>query len=144
MPITHASQNFSVSIPGLEEVEFQEVSGLSWEYEAIEYHGQATGGKHVYAYYPGKLKIGEVTFKKGRAPMDKHYWEWLKDINRGWKPGSIKEISIKLFAYDMTPDTTWNLYDCWPKKVSLGALKAGASEILIEEMVVVATRIELA
>ena len=53
-----------------------------------------------------------------------------------------KNASLVMYDYEGKPVARYHLTNAWPSKIEIGALKAGASEVLIETVTIVAERIE--
>lgn len=129
----YASFNFYVSIDGGGEIKgrFTEVSGLKGEVEEFEIK---EGGRNDYTHkYPGRVKWGPVTLKKGLG--DEQFFNdwWQKVVS---DPGSCrKKVDIILYNDKWEEKRRWKLEDAWPKSWESASLNAGSSELAIETLV---------
>jgi phage tail-like protein len=122
---------------------FREVSGLNAEVQVIEHKYNVPGGKTHTRKLPGAKKWGDVTLKRGKT-ADKALWEWMKLVHDGKIEEARRNASVVLYDYSAGETVRWNLLNCWPTKVSVGNMQAGASEILVEEATFCHEGIELA
>ena len=67
-------------------------------------------------------------------------------VARGRAQGDIvaarKSCSLVMYNYDGAPVARYHLEHAWPSKLEIGALKAGASEVLMETVTIVCERIQ--
>ncbi|MDQ8184318.1 phage tail protein [Pelagicoccus sp. SDUM812002] len=120
---------------------FTEVSGLEFETEVIEYR-EGSSKKYNPSKQPGLTKFSDVTLKRGTFEGDFDFYESWKQtyyFQEGNTTGSLyrRTVNIKLLNEVHEPIITWTLENAWPRKVRYAELKAGSSELLIEEMVLV-------
>ena len=142
----HHGNSFHVEIDKVGEAWFTEVSGLNVEFETQAQWLVGPQGKHHFMPYRGNPKPGDVTFKKGVAIGDKGaYWKWIKDTLSGFA-SAISQATVTLHDYHSMGGSPTNisfvLEQCWPKKVTLPTLKAGANELVIEEITLTCAHIK--
>ena len=121
---------FKVSWDSLE-MSFQEVSGLDFEAQPIEYrHGDTKAFSVIKVL--GVKKTGNVTLKKGVLKDDNKFWDWFNQI----KMNTIKRIPVTISLLDETgtPTMVWTLADAWPTKVTGTDLKSDRKEVWVEEI----------
>jgi phage tail-like protein len=139
-----AGYTFKIEIDDHQEIaQFKEVSGLSSEIQVIEHRENTITGKEVVKMLPGQKKYGPITLKRGKTD-NKKLWEWHKKVQEGKIDEARKNASIVLYDYAMGEISRFNLVNCWPSKVSIGALQAGSNDILMEECVIVHEGVALA
>lgn len=131
-----ASYLFEVQINGVEMAHFREVSGLSMDVKVIENEALAPGGKRIITKEPGPRKWGDVTLKRGQTTSNE-WWKWIGSIHPENLSPSRRDVTIKLYNFAGAEVLKFDLLNCWPSKVSMGGLKAGGTEILVEECTLV-------
>jgi phage tail-like protein len=122
---------FSVELPDVGVVPFQEVSGLDAETQIIEYRA---GNSKAFSTIkmPGIKKSGNVTLKKGIFMKDNRLFNWYKNITSNQiKRGAV---TIKLLDESGNPTMTWTLANAWPTKITGADLNATGNEVAIESI----------
>lgn len=136
--------NFKVEIDSVVIAQFKEASGLSAEVKVIELEETTPQGQAVVKKIPGPMKWGDITLKRGKTD-DAGWWEWIKQVSQGDLPGARRNGSITLMDYDgVTEKARWNFINGWPSKVAANGLKAGGSEVILEECTIVHEGLEVA
>ena len=121
-------------------ISFKEVTGLSQEYESMEYRKGDSEGFYTEKRL-GLTKASPVTLKKGIFSGDTD----LTDIinNAGpidgardvfWANGEPEDITINLMNEKSEPVVTWKLLRCVPTKMTFSDMASDSSEVAIEEM----------
>lgn len=125
---------FKVSIDGIGDMSFKEVSGLDTEYDVIEYRA-GDSKEFTKIKMPGLRKQGDVTLKKGVFVSDTKFWNWIGEV----KMNTVQRraITISLLDESGTPAQTWKLANAWPKKVSTEGFKAEGNSAAMETLVLV-------
>ena len=136
-----AGYHFSIEIDGVTIAQFQEVSGLTSELDVIELKQNTPDGKYVIHKLPGNRKPPSITLKRGKNGS-KDLWDWHEKIFQGKVSDARKNGSVVLYNYDHSEVGRYNFVNAWPSKVSMGALKAGSNEILMEEITIVCEELE--
>jgi phage tail-like protein len=127
---------FYLELDGITEAMFKEVSGLSSESQVIE-HLQATkDGRQVLKKYPGPLKWGDITLKRG-ITNEMNLWAWRQQIEQGKVESSRKDGSIVVYNQANEEIARWNFVGGWPSKISGPSLTAGGSDVALEELTLV-------
>jgi phage tail-like protein len=67
---------------------------------------------------------------------------FLHDAAIAGGPASRKNMTLIMYGTDGQPVARYNLASAWPAKIEIGALKAGASEVLMETVTFECERIE--
>lgn len=112
-------------------IPFQEVSGLDFEGETLEYrHGNSPVFSHINM--PGIAKSSNITMKKGVFANDKQFWDLYNNI----KMNTIKrqKVVIRLLDQNGIPTMTWTLNNAWPTKISSTDLKSNGNEVAVESI----------
>ena len=128
--------NFQIEVDGITLAQFKEVSGLSIEIKVIEHEEVTPGGVPIIKKIPGPKKWGDITLKRGKTE-DKGWWEWINTIHQGNITSGRRNGSIVLYDYALGEKARWNFINAWPSKVSVSGLKAGGSEVVVEECTLV-------
>lgn len=137
------SYNFQVEIDQVTIAQFKEVSGLAMEIKVIEHEELTPGGKPVLVQLPGRVKPSPVTLKRGTTD-DKGWWEWINSVHSGDITTARRNCSIVLYDYALGEKARFNIMNAWPSKVSISGLKAGGTEVVIEECTLVHEGLEIA
>jgi phage tail-like protein len=138
-----ASHLWQLEIEGVSIAQFKEVSGVSSEIGVIEHRENKAKGVSVLKRLPGLVSGGNVTMKRGKTE-DKTLWQWFKQVEDGDVAGARKNGSVVLYDYAHGEIARYNFVNAWPSKVSLGALAAGSSDVLVEECTLVHEGLTLA
>ena len=114
---------------GLDNVEFQEVTGLDVESAIIEYR---KGESRVFSpiKMPGIGKHGNLTLKKGVFVKDNTFWEWYKKISNNEIANGT--ITIKLLEEGGKVVMQWLLHNALPIKITGTDLKSTGNEVAVE------------
>jgi phage tail-like protein len=122
---------FRLEIAGIEAGAFSEVSGLTSEYEVVEYREGSDAVASVRKL-PGLRKFGDVTLKRGIA-ADKGLWEWHDGIAAN--PSDRRAVTVSLLGAKHEPVCRWKLRNAWPAKYEGPVLDADSSMVAIETLV---------
>lgn len=132
MPFPLTKFHFSVDWGGTN-ISFQEVSGLDVEHDEVSYRDGANP-QFSKASRPGLMKFSDVTLKRGMFQSDNELHDWLNETKMN-KP-ELRNITITLLNENHEPAVVWRLRDAWPFKIQSTDLKAEASEVAIETLVI--------
>ncbi len=131
-----ASYHFSVEVDSLEIAQFSELSGITSEIDVIELKENMRDGKPVIKKLPGARKPPTITLKRAKnASMD--LWNWHAAMRDGDISGARKNGSVVLYDYTYGEVARYNFLNGWVSKITMGAAKAGANEVLTEECTIV-------
>ncbi len=110
---------------------FTEVSGLSFETEAIEYR---EGASPVFSTIkmPGLIKYPNITLKRGLVKGDNDFFNWINSI----RLNSVerRDIVISLLNENHEPVLSWKIINAFPVKIQCSDLKASGNEVAIETL----------
>lgn len=115
----------------LQNVAFQEVSGMDLETQIIEYRSSNVKTLSTIKM-PGLSKYGNVTMKRGIFVDDNAFWNWYKKLTTN----TIKRGTVRIRLLDETGKTTmqWELHNAWPTKITSADLKSDNNEIAIDTL----------
>ena len=105
---------YKVEIEGIEMAGFSEVTGIDASVDVIEYRE----GDMVQTpmKFPGLLKYGNITLKKGMISGDKNIYDWMMAGLTGSVEMTRKTVTISLLGPDGTPKASWRVINAWPVK----------------------------
>jgi len=125
--------SYAIVIDGVEIGRFSEISlRTGWELEDLEVTSR-------------RLQIGNrmppsVHLRRGHSSsMDIWAWHVAALANA---EASRRNAAIVIYDFEGAPVARYNLTAAWPAKVEIGALKAGASEVLMETVTIVCESIQ--
>jgi phage tail-like protein len=121
---------FTITIDGFEIASFAELDGIRSGYEtsALELSGSRLA-------VPGKRMPPTVTLKRGLTNgMEVQAWhdQAMDDLAT-----ARKNATLVMYDFEGKPVARYTLVDAWPSKVEVGALRAGASSVLMETVTIV-------
>lgn len=133
-PSVMSASTFVIQVDGIQVATFSDLSGINTEVEPVEYISSGPAGiVHTKQY--GKTKPPSVTLKRGLDPQT-YMWSWHQAVLQG-DPAARKTCSLQLFAASQSPKSgqpiiTYILENAWPSKVEISGMKAGATEVVSE------------
>jgi len=130
-----SAARFTLSVDGLPKMEFSELTGISMEIDVVEFQDNNAEGKVTLHKLPGKMKPPTIGLKR---PMNSviGLWEWHEALALGGYNVSRRNGNLTMHDFEGTPVASYEFLGAWPSKVNLGGLKAGQSEVLIEEVTI--------
>jgi phage tail-like protein len=136
-----AASRFSITVDGTEIAQFNELVGITSEVDIIDFIENSENELGVFKKLPGKRKPPHITLKRGKSTSMEIY-AWHEAVIMGNIKLARRSGSIVLYDYDGKPVSRYHFHNGWPSKISLSGLKAGANEILMEEVTIVCERLE--
>ena len=136
-----AASHFSVVVDGTEIAQFNELTGITTEIDIVEYIGPAASGIGIVTKVPGRQKPPNIILKRGKSTSMEIYG-WYEAALMGKHAEAKRNGSLILYDYEGKPVSRYHFHNGWPAKISLGGLKAGSNEILMEEVTIVCERLE--
>lgn len=123
---------FSVDLgDGMNDVSFQEVSGMDVENRVVEYR---TSNSPLFSTekMPGIAKYGNITMKRGVFVNDNKFWDWHAQISMN----TIKRrtVLIKLLDEHGSVTMQWQLNNAWPTKITSTDLKSDGNEVAVDTL----------
>lgn len=138
-----ATHIFTVQLGAYEVETVQEVSGLSFELDAIDHFEVTRSGQLVVRKLAGARKGGEVTISRGLGASGE-FTKWLEEsFIKGNVKSARQSLSIIVKDTENNPVRTINLKNAWVKKWEGPNLKAGESQAALEKVTVVFEDVEL-
>lgn len=123
-------ESLKEEFPGVEDLGFQEVGGLSVEIGVEEY---AEGGENRFKHrMPNPISYPNLTLKRGML-IDSQAANWWKNSIEGFqfKP---QEIMVTLMSPENQPLQAWSFLNAWPIKWNIEGLNAQENTIMIENI----------
>ncbi|HWE57101.1 MAG TPA: phage tail protein [Acidimicrobiales bacterium] len=134
------ASRFTISIDGYEIAQFSELTGITTEVDVVEFQENTSNAAAILKKLPGKKKAPTIVLKRGKN-MSVDMWTWHESVLNGDIAAARKSGSIVMYAYDGSPVARYHFENGWPAKISVGGLKAGANDVLMEEVTIVCEHI---
>ena len=116
--------------PGIPDVGFQEVGGLSVEIGVEEY---AEGGENRFKHrMPNPVSYPNLTMKRGML-VGSQLMKWFKDSVEAFQ-FEAQDITVILLNEDHLPLQAWNFINAWPVKWNIEGLNAMENTLMIESI----------
>ena len=132
-PLTAA--RFELTVDGHSLAVFSELVGISSSVD-IEHVRVDTNPKRKLKKLPGKRTPPTVTLKRGMTRnIELAAWHELVILG---DVAARKNVTLTMYDVTGDPVVRYHLTNAWPSKLEIGALKAGASSILMETVTLVA------
>ena len=131
---------FELSIDGHSLAVFSELAGISSAVDVVDYIS-STATETILKKLPGKRTPPTVTLKRGMT-KNIEMAAWHELVVLGDVAAARKSCSLTMFNTKGEPVARYHLTDAWPAKIEIGALKAGASEVLIETVTIVCEHLQ--
>ena len=131
---------FSISIDGYEIASFSELQGITTEVVPVDFL-ESTDKEVIFKKLPGQIKPPTVVLSRGKN-SSMELWAWHEAVLQGNIVAARKSCSLIMYNYDGAPVARYHLMHAWPSKLEIGALKAGASEVLMEKVTIVCESIQ--
>lgn len=135
--------NYRVDIDNTS-VSFSQVSGLDLSFETVTYkESHSVSGKSGpnIMYMPGMIQPVNITLQKGlvKGVSMKVFYDWINSIalNRVDK----KDIMVHLLDESGSTVVSWKVIDAFPTKLTAPTFDANASEVALESMELMASRV---
>lgn len=138
-----AAHNFGLQIDGVTVEYLNEVSGLTYEQDVIEYQQVSAQGKAVTKKMPGAKKAGECTVTRGMT-QSTAFTEWINSSMKGDMGSARKNASIIFQDYQGQETKRYNMTNAWCSKVESGGAKAGDATPMTEVVTIVYEDLEIA
>jgi phage tail-like protein len=131
---------FSITIDGYEIASFSELQGITTEVQPVDFL-ESTEKEVIFKKLPGKRNPPTLKLARGKN-TSMELWAWHEAVLTGDIIAARKSCSLVMYATDGTPVARYHLEMAWPSKLEIGALKAGASEVLMETVTIVCEHIQ--
>jgi phage tail-like protein len=131
---------FSITIDGYEIASFSELQGITTEVVPVDFL-ESTDKEVIFKKLPGQIKPPTVVLSRGKN-SSMELWAWHEAVLQGNIVAARKSCSLIMYNYDGAPVARYHLMHAWPSKLEVSALKAGASEVLMEKVTIVCENIQ--
>jgi phage tail-like protein len=130
-----AAHNFGLQIDGVTVEYLQEVSGLTYSQDVIEYQQVSADGKPVTKKMPGAVKAGECTVTRGMT-QSPAFTKWINDSVTGNMSSARKNATIMMMDYQNSPVKRYNLRNAWCSSITTSGVRAGDASALTEQVTI--------
>ncbi len=131
---------FSITIDGYEIASFSELMGITTSIDVVDFL-ESSDKEVIFKKLPGKQNPPTLTLKRGKN-NDMSLWSWHEAARMGDMGAARKSCSLVMYDVSGKPVARYHLEMAWPAKIEIGALKAGASEVLMETVTMVCEHIQ--
>jgi len=116
---------------------FTRIAGLGQKVETIAY--RQGGDPSTVMRLPGRTSIRDITLSMGVSNSDT-LWSWLQSA----VDGAVQRYDVSIIALDTQQSEVmrWSLANAWISECHVADFDALANEVLIENMTLVAERLE--
>ena len=130
-----AASRFAIVIDGVEIAQFAELAGISSGYDIDDMSLTSRRLK-----LPDSRTPPTVILRRGHT-SDTTVWDWhLAALVNA--TAARKTAALVIYDAEGKPVARYHLENAWPSKVEIGALKAGASEVLMETVTIVCEQLQ--
>lgn len=126
---------FELSVDGHSFAQFSELSGISSSIDVVDFIESNAKGVQLKKL-PGKRNPPQVILKRGMT-KNIELAAWHELVILGDVAAARRSCSLNMFNTKGDPVARYHMTDAWPAKIEIGALKAGASEVLLETVTMV-------
>jgi phage tail-like protein len=131
---------FSITIDGYEIASFSELQGITTEVQPVDFL-ESTEKEVIFKKLPGKRQPPTLKLSRGKN-SSMELWAWHEAVLQGNIVAARKSCSLIMYNFDGAPVARYHLENAWPSKLEISALKAGASEVLMETVTIVCEHIQ--
>src|SRR6266545_6400244 len=131
---------FSITIDGYEIASFSELQGITTSVEVVDFL-ESSDKEVIFKKLPGKRNPPTITLKRGKN-NSMELWTWHETVLMGDMAAARKSCSLVMYNVDGKPVARYHMEHAWPAKIEIGGLKAGASEVLMETVVIVCEHLQ--
>jgi phage tail-like protein len=150
-PLRNFKFQFNINkpdLPGIVQLGFMSVSGLSVNTPAINY--REGGNNTTTRKFPGQSEFPPITCQRGVAVGSNQLWEWMLQIfavlqgvagTRAAPNNQAFRCGIDLFILDhpvtagpLPIKASFHLYNAWPTAVQFSDVDAGGNAIFMQSM----------
>ena len=131
---------FELTVDGHSLAVFSELVGISSEVDIEDVRLDPKRKHKVLKKLPGKRTPPTVTLKRGMTRnIELAAWHELVILG---DVAARKNVTLTMYDVTGDPVVRYHLTNAWPSKLEIGALKAGASSVLMETVTFVAEFIQ--
>ncbi|MGB3182875.1 MAG: phage tail protein [Cyclobacteriaceae bacterium] len=123
-------EGLETKYPGIPDVGFQSVEGLSTEVGVEEY---SEGGENRYAHrMPNPVSYGNLTMKRGLL-IGSSLIGWFRDATELFE-FEAHDVLVMLLNRQLIPIQAWNFINAWPVKWDIEGMNAEENGIMAESI----------
>ena len=137
-PIT--ASRFSITIDGYEIAAFSALKGITTEVKPVQ-HMESTDKELILKKVPGAPDPAVVELERAKT-ADMALWAWHEAVLQGDIIAARKSCSLVMYGTDGKPVARYHMENAWPSMVKIGALKAGANDVLMETVTIVCEHLQ--
>ena len=115
--------------------------GITTSVEVVDFV-ESCDKEMILKKLPGKREPADDRVEAGQEHRAWSCGRGTKPLALGDMVAARKSCSLVMFDADGKPVARYHLENAWPCKIELGALKAGASEVLMETVTIVCEHIQ--
>jgi phage tail-like protein len=134
------ASRFQLVLDGTNFAGFTELSGISSGLEVVDFMESTETGV-VIKKLPGKVTLPTIVLKR-RMTVNPELFAWHTLAVKGKLPEARKTGTLSVMNSEGKEVAKFQILDAWPSKIEIGAMRAGASEILFETVTIVCESIE--
>ena|SRR5581483_2700851 len=128
---------YSLAVDGVEIAAFSELVEITQEIDTSDFSADRQA---VLRKLPGKRKPPTLTLKRGRNNSTE-IQSWFEAVLNG-SANALRSATLVMYGIDGRPVDKYQLQNAFPSRLEIGALKAGASEVLIETVTITCEHIQ--
>lgn len=133
-----------INLPGIVQLGFMSVSGLSVSTPAINY--REGGNNTTTKKMPGQSEFPPITCQRGVAVGSNIVWDWYRQIFSALQGGGIAnggdfrcDATLEVLDHPVTVGTSnvkarFNIYNMWPTSIQFSDFDAGGNALLMQNM----------
>jgi len=110
---------------------FSEVTGLSVEYNVVEYR-EGSSPDSGSIKMPGLAKYNNITLKRGIMKGDNEFYQWINTVQLNQV--ERRDLTISLLDETHSPVMIWKVRNAWPVKLESPVLNSQTNEAAIESL----------
>ena len=135
------AHHFNIDCGGMLTGSFQKISGLTVEFEVVEYKASGPKGEELIISQPGRQKPSKITLERGMTDTNMEMATWVKQVQDGDFIGARKNGSITAFNQKHQEVARWNFENAWPSKCEWPGFDSGQNQAQIEKLEVICERL---
>jgi phage tail-like protein len=129
----YRSFNFEVKIDNVDAAAFSECSGLTVEWDSVDYR-EGTDVPLTVRKLTGLHKLSNITLKRGYT-KDVTLWAWHVNLTNG--QADRRNVTITLRNEAREAVLRWHAENAWIKKIEGPSFKAAGNEVAIESLEII-------
>ena len=131
---------FSITVDGTEIASFNQLVGITSEIDPVDYLASSDPEGVTYSKTPEGLKPPTITLKRGKT-RGLELWNWHQAARSGVL-SARKSGALVMYNPEGKAVARYHLEKAWPSKLRITGVKVSGSEVLYEEVTLVAEDIQ--